>query len=92
MYTCAQHVYAFVQFTYPHKNFTVRVIRWYVCHPLALCDCPSVCDVLYHTKHQEWRIAHQISQSFHWAEMADPTTQLSTDLSHLLEDQELHTT
>lgn len=24
--------------------------------------------------------------------MADPITQLSTDLSHLLEDQELHTT
>jgi len=65
-----------------------------VCHSLALCDryCPSVCDILYHTKHQEWRIAHQISQSFHWAEMADPITQLSTDLLHLLEDQELHTT
>ena len=45
MYTCAQHVYAFVQFTYPHKNFMVRVIRWcvtllhYVIVPLFAMYC-----------------------------------------------------
>jgi len=30
MYTCSQYAYAFVQFTYPNKNFTVMVIRWFV--------------------------------------------------------------